>query len=493
MSLLFANLELVQPRAIVGPAFVAAAIAIVLWLVLASVVSNHRAAALVVTMVMLTTFNHAGIARLAGSSVAIIPLIYAVAVCFAAVMLRAGDRTSGLTTQVTQMLMLALVVLVVAIGGAEWVRPRLTQHPRGAVDMPHVSDRPDVYVLILDGYGRADVLRDQYSFDNTLVPALRARGFFVADASASNYPQTTHSLASALNVDYLPALLGVPGARAYNRRNLADLITDNRVFSSFDAAGYEIRAYSSEYHLVRPAIADERPSPAGYMTDFAYSAYESTAAPALFQVVGLPRAWLPLGLHRRHILWTLDDLARRAAEPHQQPRLVFAHILAPHPPFAFNADGTNRQTKLPALLGDGDHWEKIAHGAGESYRSGYVDAVSFLNARVLHVVQRVLDQAVRPTVVYIQGDHGPGAGLKWGSVEGSDVRERHGIMLAMRFPDGAEPPLGHTTTPVNAFRVLLNRALGSRLPVVEDRSYFATWERPFAFLDVTDRVRAPAN
>ncbi len=493
MSLLFANLELVQPRAIVGPAFVAAGIAIFLWLALASVVSNHRAAALVITILMLSTFNHAGISRLAGSSFVVIPLIYAVAIGFAVVMLRAGNRTTGLTTQVNQMLMLALVVLVIAIGHAEWMRPRLSAQADGAVEVSGASDRPDVYVLILDGYGRADILRDQYSFDNMLVPALRSRGFFVADESASNYPQTTHSLASALNMNYLPALLGAPAARAYTRRNLADLITDNRVFSSFDAAGYEIRAYSSEYHLVRPAAAHERPTPAGYMTDFAYSAYESTAAPALFQVAGLPRASLPLALHRRHIRWTLDDLVGRAGEPHERPRLVFAHILAPHPPFAFNADGTNRQTKLPALLGDGDHWEKIAHGAGESYRSGYVDAVSFLNGRVLDVVQRVLDHAARPTIVYIQGDHGPGAGLTWGSVEGSDVRERHGIVLAMRFPDGAQPPLGHATTPVNAFRVLLNRALGSRLPVVEDRSYFATWERPFAFLDVTDRVRGPAN
>jgi hypothetical protein len=493
MSLLFANLELVQPRAIIWPAIVSAGIAVVSWLVLVSLVSNHRAAALAVTTLMLSTFNHAGIAHLAGSSPIVIPLIYAGVVGFAVVLLRAGERAKALTTHATQILTLALIALIVAIGAAEWARPTLTVESEGVVATSDASDRPDVYVLILDGYGRADILRDQYSFDNTLVPALRSRGFFVADESASNYPQTTHSLASALNVSYLPELLGQPGTPAHNRRNLADLITHNRVFRSFAAAGYEIRAYSSEYHLVRPAGARERPAPVGYMTDFAYSAYESTAAPVLFQIAGRPRAWLPLALHRRHIRWTLDDLARRAGEPHQQPRLIFAHILTPHPPFAFNADGTSRPTKLPALLGDGDHWAAIAHGAGESYRSGYVDAVSFLNARLLHVVGSVVTDAVRPTVIYIQGDHGPGAGLKWSSAERSDVRERHGIMLAMRLPDGAQPPLGHTTSPINAFRVLLNRALGSRLPAVADRSYFATWEEPLAFLDVTDRVRAPAN
>ena len=63
-------------------------------------------------------------------------------------------------------------------------------------------------------------------------------------------------------------------------------------------------------------------------------------------------------------------------------------------------------------------------------------------------------------------------------------------MLAMRFPDGKEPPLSPRTTPINAFRVLLNRAPGIALPQVHDRSYFATWERPFDFIDVTDRVHA---
>ena len=493
MSLLFANLDLVRPAAVIWPAAVAALVAIVLWLILSSVVSSHRGAALVVTALMLLSFNHLGIVQLAGSSRVGVALIYTTGLGVAVLILRAGDRTTALTTHATQVLTLALLVLGAAIGRAEWVRPKLAVPPGGAVHRSRASDLPDVYVLILDGYGRADILREQYSFDNKLVPALRARGFFVADESASNYPQTTHSLASSLNVDYLPELMGAPGTPAPSRRNLADLITDNRVFTSFAAAGYEIRTYSSEYELVRPGRATERPAPAGYLTDFGYSAYEATLAPTLFQLVGLPRAWAPLILHRRHIRWTLDDLARRAGDLHRQPRLVFAHVLAPHPPFAFNADGTSRATKLPALLSDGDHWEAIARGAGESYQSGYVDAVSFLNGRVLHVVESVLNNAVRPTILYIQGDHGPGAGLKWDSADASDVRERHGILMAMRFPDATEPPLDHQTTPINAFRVLLNRALGSELPPVGDRSYFVTWDRPFEFLDVTDRVRGPAN
>jgi hypothetical protein len=63
-------------------------------------------------------------------------------------------------------------------------------------------------------------------------------------------------------------------------------------------------------------------------------------------------------------------------------------------------------------------------------------------------------------------------------------------MLAIRFPDGDPGAVVHPSlTPINGFRILLNGALSTRLPLLEDRSYFSRWRRPFEFIDVTDRVR----
>src|SRR5690606_2778066 len=40
---------------------------------------------------------------------------------------------------------------------------------------------PDIYLLVLDGYGRADVLADMYDFDNTpFLELLTSQGFQVA-------------------------------------------------------------------------------------------------------------------------------------------------------------------------------------------------------------------------------------------------------------------------------------------------------------------------
>ena len=66
------------------------------------------------------------------------------------------------------------------------------------------SDRPDIYYIILDAYGRNDVLGE---FDNAdFLTDLERRGFFVATSATSNYRDTLQSLASSLNFAYLDDL-----------------------------------------------------------------------------------------------------------------------------------------------------------------------------------------------------------------------------------------------------------------------------------------------
>src|SRR5215211_254514 len=63
---------------------------------------------------------------------------------------------------------------------------------------------PDIYYIILDGYGRQDVLEEVYGYRNEeFLSYLRSRGFFVADEAHSNYIQTPLSLSSSLNFDYI--------------------------------------------------------------------------------------------------------------------------------------------------------------------------------------------------------------------------------------------------------------------------------------------------
>lgn len=124
-----------------------------------------------------------------------------------------GHRFCGGTPYLNVMA-IALVMLVgVQIG---WHRWQMTDTNTNVVNTltPFSNDilrlsvkggnMPDIYYIILDGYGRADVLKDCYDYDNSeFIRFLEDRGFYVASASQSNYPYTSLSIRSSLNMTYL--------------------------------------------------------------------------------------------------------------------------------------------------------------------------------------------------------------------------------------------------------------------------------------------------
>src|SRR5436190_3317835 len=70
-------------------------------------------------------------------------------------------------------------------------------------------DKPDVYLIIADGYAGRKEMEQVLHFDNSLFEnQLRQRGFFIADSSISNYNYTPFSMASMFNMNYLVGLEG---------------------------------------------------------------------------------------------------------------------------------------------------------------------------------------------------------------------------------------------------------------------------------------------
>ncbi len=69
------------------------------------------------------------------------------------------------------------------------------------------TTHPDVYYIILDMYGRDDVLLERFDYDNSpFLKELEDLGFYVARCSVTNYNMTELSLASSFNMNYLDQL-----------------------------------------------------------------------------------------------------------------------------------------------------------------------------------------------------------------------------------------------------------------------------------------------
>ena len=107
---------------------------------------------------------------------------------------------------------------------------------------------PDIYYIILDAYGRDDLLRDVFKYDNTpFLSDLEAMGFYVARCSQSNYAQTMLSLTSSLNMNYLDNLSNELTANTDNRAPLRAIGKYNEVRKFLDSIGYNTVSFATNF------------------------------------------------------------------------------------------------------------------------------------------------------------------------------------------------------------------------------------------------------
>jgi hypothetical protein len=348
--------------------------------------------------------------------------------------------------------------------------------------------QPDIYYIILDGYGRQDILQTLYEFDNSsFLNELTAKGFYVAEQSSSNYIQTMLSLSSSFNMDYLQALKA-DGTRIENRGDLVGLVENNKVRSTLAQTGYQLISFRNEY---KATIPNAEIYYDGSQTGLAYpvTAFESilidhTMARVLSHIPAFNKALIemPYDTHREHILFTFEKLQEVSALDGDY--FVYAHIIAPHPPFVFDERGDVVTHDEPFTLHDANYYIR-AHSQ-RNYIAGYRRQIQHVNTLVLEAIDAILAQSTTPPIIIIQGDHGPGAYLHWGSLDKTTPAERFGILNAYYFPDQDYALLYPSISPVNSFRVLFNQFFDGDYALLTDRHYYSPWSFPFDFIEVTD-------
>jgi hypothetical protein len=350
------------------------------------------------------------------------------------------------------------------------------------------TPRPDIYYIILDAYGRQDILQALYDFDNSdFLEALRARGFYVAGEATSNYVQTLLSLSSSLNMDYLQSL-EANGANLENREDLVALIKKSKVRNILAQNGYQLVSFRNAYNATVPnaEIYYDDTGFAYTVTPFESIVIDRTLARVLPYVPVFNKVLIemPYDIHRRQILSTFARL-------HQIPALdgdyfVYAHIIAPHPPFVFDENGNVVPHDEPFRLADGIDYMRIKDHSYKTYVRGYRRQIQYVDKLVLETVDAILAKSKTPPIIIIQGDHGPGSRLHQVSLEKTLPAERFSILNAYYFPDQDYTSLYPSISPVNSFRVLLDRFFGENYALIPDRHYYSTWRLPFDFTEVTD-------
>jgi hypothetical protein len=170
----------------------------------------------------------------------------------------------------------------------------------------------------------------------------------------------------------------------------------------------------------------------------------------------------------------------------RSPVFCLAHVIGPHPPFVFRADGGPRRPDMP--YGLADHTTFFDRGGtAAAYVSGYTEQVAFLNRRILHMIDRLLARPGPAPIIIIQGDHGS----RFITEDPGSPRflaEKLAILNAYYLPGGGNELLYPSITPVNSFRIVLSHYFGMNLPLLPDRVFWAPSDSPLQLTDVTDET-----
>jgi hypothetical protein len=491
------NMRALQPAQLAAPLLIALAASVVAWGLARLLVRDRVRAALVATLFWIWFFAfgalHGLATRSAAANLGEWKTTIFVAAYWAALLVGVGllsVQRRGLTTASSILNIMAIVLVawhVLSIAGYQIRRAMVSHRVRQAGDVAQIDPvqagaLPNMYYIILDGYARDDVLRDFYHYDNTeFLSFLRSKGFHVARHGKANYCYTPQSLASSLNFQYLNDLARQVGYDSNDVAPLARMISDNRLFRFLRRQGYTIAAFSSEYEPVDNRNVDIYLDGVPDLSEFQRAIVESTPLALAFGSGRRPNRQP----HAQRVLYTLHHLpdTLRLAPPY----FVFAHVMCPHPPFVFDANGRIVQR------GQANRITSVDRLPAGTRPADYIDQVRFVNREVTRVVEQLLSRARWPTVIVIQGDHGVSWRTGWRSAEQANMRERLGVLIACYLPGDGDGGIDDNLSPVNIFRIILNRYCGTKLPRLPDESYFCAWNQQYRFVRVTDRVDPPVK
>jgi hypothetical protein len=342
------------------------------------------------------------------------------------------------------------------------------------------ADFPDIYYIVLDAYGRVDQLQDYYHIDNReFLRDLEELGFYIAECSQANYVQTELSLSSALNMDYLEKLDSRLVEGSTDRLPMAGLIRQSRVRTLLENVGYRSVAFETGFYwsqvndadiYLRPGLSNQATlSLLGGFSQFEALLMKTTALSIVLDGADVISERLqkeldyPYVEQRDRTIFAFDQLEK--LPPLDGPLFVFAHIISPHQPFVFGPQGEQVYNPPPETMGE--EWRAWSEPL-------FRDQITYLNTRILTLVEEMISISEVPPVIIIQGDHGP-------ELTGGIVRAA--ILNAYYLP-GTGYKLYPQISPVNSFRLVFDTIFGTDFGLTEDLTFSSSYDQPYDYVPV---------
>jgi hypothetical protein len=350
------------------------------------------------------------------------------------------------------------------------------QSPQAAIGQPLISwtqstASPDIYYIVLDGYGRSDAIQVVEGIDNSaFLDSLRQMGFYVAQCSQSNYTRTLLSLASTFNMDYLQSI---------NQQLTPDQSNDwlypylkhSLVRQQLEQLGYQIIVFENPWGGMVWEDADivYRYNGSVLLSPFQFLILDTTVTRVFLDAQQAKSNQIAHYANYVDTLYALNRLQNVPSIP--GPKFVFAHLIIPHAPYVFGPDGEYI---------DIQPYDTVNNlYTDEDQRHGYTAAVAFINKRMLEILPRLIQSSNTPPIIILAGDHGTGP---------SDTVTQN---LEAFYTPGRTVPFYDSITPVNIFRLLFDSYFNGEFSLLPDHSYYSADRQSFNFQEIPNHCEVP--
>ena len=331
------------------------------------------------------------------------------------------------------------------------------------IQISDVENKPNIYFIILDEYAGFIQLKNDFNFDNSNFKSeLEKRDFLVVKESLSNYPNTSLSIPSIINMIYFDFIPDKLGKDSKNIRVVEKMINENNVMKILQANGYKITTLDG-------AVGR---TPDTYLADVRLCSSVFDINPDIrknFALVYVPIVGLQELIFDEEIRKKLECSFSALIDFNEDtlnPDYVVAHLRFPHAPYIYDSSGNSISIND---MGD---------------QNAYLEQLKFANKKTLEIIDSIQERSSENIIIIIS-DHGFRYYINWENPTESDYIRGFNNLSAYYLPGEVKH---ETIAPVNIFRTIFNSYLGMDYEILDDRQIWYSMEKPFDHKDVTDLI-----
>lgn len=319
-----------------------------------------------------------------------------------------------------------------------------------------VTDNPDIYHIVFDGYTHSGELKAYWNYDNDLDSFLSSNGFFIVDSGTANYNFTPYSMGSVFNLQYLR------GAEPYLARNAANFFVglipyrNNELFEFLKQQHYKISVFSllNDPKQVEGLgeFAPEKPVTWLRKQTLERIWLNPWITHKIRRLLGrkqeLPPAVIKsLRYYSDYNKQALDYITSGCRQKQEAPpAFTYVHFMLPHEPYVFDENGAISLT-VKSPVND---------------KENYLSQVKYANKLIRRITECLLADSSREKIIILQGDHG------YRSYPDEPVTSEYKAFNAFYFYDHDYSGLKKDISHVNTYRVIANHVFKTTLPLLTD-------------------------